>query len=586
MASTLSRMLYCITPDKHEEAALQQCLSEHPEIKFVSLVGLDVFGHDTDEKVPVREILKDYKGFLKNGVQTDGSSVLLPGIADITNARVDLVPDSDANWYVDHNFDNIDEDTGLPVGTLRIPAVLMHNSEVAVGSRAILRDAVAEFKRGLVQALRDNPYVFEYLPIDSADEIAEVMLTSATELEFYVKTPHEVADKEKLHTSQEMKEQYWKRTIGPVRTALEKTLDMLDRYGFEVEMGHKEVGGVKADITTDGYDHIMEQLEIDWRFSDPMGAADKDNLARYVIKDVFRSCGLDVTFMAKPVEGVAGSGKHTHFGAAVKLKDGRRVNLFSALDPEKDYLSPVGFGALMGLLKHYEIINPLANATTDSLNRLKPGYEAPICIVTSLGRDVKTPSRNRTVLAGLIRDASNPLATRFELRSPNPKSNCYLVLAGGFLAMLDGIEKCLEAKKTPAELAASVSKSCGEEDFYLEKDRVYRAENNIFTDYSPEERERYFGKTPATVYENIMAFDLYPEKAAVLYKGDAMTPLDLASYKAAVLDLWATELHDRIIPQMAAEGAPKSGIALLSEALERGDYAAASEKLKELRALL
>ncbi|MBR4149925.1 MAG: glutamine synthetase, partial [Firmicutes bacterium] len=114
MASTLSRMLFCITPDKHEEAALQQCLSEHPEIKFVSLVGLDVFGHDTDEKVPVREIFKDYKGFLKNGVQTDGSSVLLPGIADITNARVDIVPDADANWYVDHNFDNIDEETGLP----------------------------------------------------------------------------------------------------------------------------------------------------------------------------------------------------------------------------------------------------------------------------------------------------------------------------------------------------------------------------------------------------------------------------------------------------------------------------------------
>ncbi len=585
MASTLKRMLFCIPKDKHGEAALQQCLSEHPEIKFVSLVGLDVFGHDTDEKVPVREILKDYEGFLRSGVQTDGSSVLLPGIADITNARVDLVPDPDANWYVDHNFSNIDEETGLPVGTLRIPAVLMHNSDVAVGSRAILRDAAAEFKRGLVAALRDNPYVFEYLPIDSADEIEEVMLTSATELEFYVKTPHEVADKDRLHTSQEMKEQYWKRTIGPVRTALERTLEILDFYGFEVEMGHKEVGGVKADITTGGYDHIMEQLEIDWRFSDPMAAADKDNLARYVIKDVFRSCGLDVTFMAKPVEGVAGSGKHTHFGAAVRLKDGRRVNLFSALEPEKDYLSPVGFGALMGLLKNYEIINPLASATTDSLNRLKPGYEAPVCIVTSLGRDVKTPSRNRTVLAGLIRDAANPMATRFELRSPNPKSNCYLVLAGGFLAMLDGIEKALAAKKTPAELAASISKGYGEEDFYLEKDRVYRAENNIFTDYTPEEREKYFGKSPATVYENIMAFDEYPEKAAVLFKGDAMTPLDLESYKQAVLELWATELHDRLIPQMAGEGVPASGIDALNAALEAGDYAAASEQLKALREL-
>ncbi len=550
MASTLSRMLFCITPDKHEEAALQQCLSEHPEIKFVSLVGLDVFGHDTDEKVPVREIFKDYKGFLKNGVQTDGSSVLLPGIADITNARVDIVPDADANWYVDHNFDNIDEETGLPVGTLRIPAVLMHNSDTPVGSRAILRDAVAEFKRGLVQALRDNPYVFEFLPIESADEIEDVQLTAATELEFYVKTPHEVADKEKLHTSQEMKEQYWKRTIGPVRTALEKTLEVLDCYGFEVEMGHKEVGGVKADITTDGYDHIMEQLEIDWRYSDPMGTADKDNLARYVIKDVFRSRGLDVTFMAKPVEGVAGSGKHTHFGAAVKLKDGRKVNLFSALDPEKDYLSPVGFGALMGLLKHYEIINPLASATTDSLNRLKPGYEAPICIVTSLGRDVKTPSRNRTVLAGLIRDAANPLATRFELRSPNPKSNTYLVMASCLQAMMDGIEAVAESGLSARELEACMNKKRGEECFYLEKDREYRSESDIFEDYDSEERDLLYGKAPRTVWENLAAFERCPEKTAVLYKGGVMNPSHIASFRTAALDLWATEVRDRMIPDM------------------------------------
>ena len=65
-----------------------------------------------------------------------------------------------------------------------------------------------------------------------------------------------------------------------------------------------------------------------------------------------RRHGLDVTFMSKPVEGVAGSGKHTHFGVAAKLNDGRIVNLFTALDPAKDYLSPLGYAALMGILKN------------------------------------------------------------------------------------------------------------------------------------------------------------------------------------------------------------------------------------------
>ena len=39
------------------------------------------------------------------------------------------------------------------------------------------------------------------------------------------------------------------------------------------------------------------------------------------------------------------------------------------------------------------------------------------------------------------------MATRFELRSPNPKSNTYLVLATGYMAMLDGIKAALEAER-------------------------------------------------------------------------------------------------------------------------------------------
>ena len=81
-----------------------------------------------------------------------------------------------------------------------------------------------------------------------------------------VKTPEDNADREQLSTAQILKEQYWKRTIGPVRSALEDTLIILDKYGFEVEMGHKEVGGVKAKFGNSGhYDHVMEQLEIDWK---------------------------------------------------------------------------------------------------------------------------------------------------------------------------------------------------------------------------------------------------------------------------------------------------------------------------------
>ena len=79
-------------------------------------------------------------------------------------------------------------------------------------------------------------------------------------------------------------------------------------------------------------------------------------------------------------------------------------------------MSVVVYGSIMGLLINYEVINPFVSATNDSLIRLKPGFEAPVCIVTSLGHTPKLPSRNRTILAGLIRDLKNPMATRFELR--------------------------------------------------------------------------------------------------------------------------------------------------------------------------
>lgn len=545
----LNKMLYTIPADKHSAEEIRETLEAHPEVKFVSLVGIDVGGHDTDEKIPVEEFLKDIENFLETGVQTDGSSVVLPKIAKLNNAKVDIIPDTTVNWFVDHNLNYPDPYTGLPVGTLRIPSSLVHNDSERVGSRVILRDAVYNFKEDLMELLRENPYVFDYIDIDNVDEIEEIVITAATELEFWVKTPDDDADREQLSTAQMLKEQYWKRTTGPVRTALEEVMLVLQKYGFEMEMAHKEVGGVKARLGNSGnYDHVMEQLEIDWKYSSAVQAADNENHIKYVVRDIFRTYGLEVTFLAKPIEGVAGNGEHTHMGVAAKLKDGRRVNLFAPSDMENQFMSPIGFGAMMGLLKNYDVINPFVSSTNDSLNRLKPGYEAPVCTVTSLGHSAKLPSRNRTVLVGLVREVGNPMATRFELRSPNPKSNTYLVIAASYMAMLDGIKEALENGKTPEDLEKSISKGYGEEDFYLDTDRIYRSEKDVFDEYTQEERDIFFGKAPSTVWENIQAFEKYPEKLEIFKRDDVMTDIALESYKEAILDQWATELHNRIIP--------------------------------------
>ncbi|SDG44504.1 glutamine synthetase [Selenomonas sp. WCT3] len=616
-------LLYVIPANSSKEEVLE-LVKSHPEIKFVSLVGVDMAGNDTDEKIPVRIFLKDIDDFYAGtAVQTDGSSVVLTGIATLNNAKVDMPIDPSVNWFVDYNMEYYDDETGKPVGTLRIPSFLVHEGK-RVDSRAVLADSMEFVKNELLKLFKENPKMSGLESIDGND-VVDISFTSATELEFWVKTPLEEAAIEEMSASQVMQEQYWERTHGAVRTAMETCLLELDKYGLSVEMGHKEVGGLKAQIDENGHmTHVCEQLEIDWRFADALQAADNEIFVRTVVKEVFRSMGLEVSFKAKPMIGLAGNGEHTHIGMATITKDGKLHNLFTADDQLKDFMSSVGYGAIMGLLKNYETINPFVSATNDSLNRLKPGFEAPVCIVTSLGHKPDQPSRNRTILAGLIRDLGNPYATRFELRACNPYTNTYLVLAAIYSACLDGIK--VAVKHTTAELLAELSKEAGEEGFYLEKDRAYRSEKDVFEDYTEEERDRLFGAPPATVWENMQNFENYPEKKAVVTSGGALNDQIINAFRDGALIRWKTELIARIIPEnrdivrkareiksdfvtdqdsynwnkingirtyLAKDSIDeKSLFTLLINALNEGDYATASglqvemyDKVEELKAL-
>ncbi|MGL5244288.1 MAG: glutamine synthetase, partial [Sarcina sp.] len=429
--------------------------------------------------------LKDIDVFLYGtAIQTDGSSVVLPEIATLNNAKIDMIADLDCNWFIDYNYDFIDPILKKPIGTLRIPCFLYHDNQ-AVDSRNILKKSIQTFKDNLMQLFKNNSNILNQFNLSLSD-IDDIILTSATELEFWVKTPNDKAQIEELCTSQVLKEQYWTRTKGIVRTSLEQCLLLMEQYGFEPEMGHKEVGGVKAKLDASGnFNHIMEQLEIDWKYSTVLQAADNELFIRSLVKETFRRNGLEVTFLAKPIEEVAGSGKHIHMGVSLKLKNGEIKNIFN---PNcNHFLSTIGYGAIMGLLNNYEIINPFVSSTIDSFKRLKPGFEAPVCIVTSLGRSPQIPSRNRTVLVGLIRDPQNKLATRFELRSPNPHTNTYLALATSYMAMLDGISYSINSNKTCDELLSELSKIPGEKCDYLCNSRAYRSEDNIFDDFSEAE---------------------------------------------------------------------------------------------------
>ncbi len=540
-------MIYYLNPDKTTKSSIISSIREHKNIKFVSLSAVDLGNNHTDEKIPINYLVDDFDNFISNGIQTDGSSVFLPEIANINNAKVDLIPDTTVKWFVDYNYNHFDEDTNKPVGTLVIPAFLRHNGQF-VCSRSILRRAVNSFNQRLLDILNKDKSIRDNLGLKEDDLVEDILLTAATELEFWVRSPGTNPNIISLSSAETLKEHYWKRTIGSVRTAMEKALLAFDKFGLEPEMGHKEVGGVSAKLKSkNDYSFVMEQLELDWKYDTAIQTADNEVFVKDVVEDIFVREGLEVTFKAKPIENVAGNGEHHHMGVLAKLSSGKTINIFSPVDTKTDFLSMVGYSALMGVLKNYEVISPFVSTNNDAFRRLVPGFEAPVSIVTSLGRDFENPARNRTVLIDLISDKKNPLATRFELRSPNPNSNSFLLMAATYQAMLDGIDYAIENNKNASDLLNELQKSFGEEASYLEKDREYVTTQNIFEDLSSEERDKLYGKPPRTVFENIEIMNKSKAKLDALKKSDVFTDKIIKSFVATSFDKWINELEYRII---------------------------------------
>ena len=170
-------LLYCIPAGQYGKEGVLSLLAQHPEIRFVSLIGIDLAGNDTDERIPIEVFKEEYDDFFAGkAVQTDGSSVVFMNIATLNDARVDYVADSTVNWYIDYNDENIDEATGLPVGTLRIPSFLIHNGDF-IDSRSILKKSCEYVADELMKLLVGKKIKgMEYVPFNDIQDIVFLSL--------------------------------------------------------------------------------------------------------------------------------------------------------------------------------------------------------------------------------------------------------------------------------------------------------------------------------------------------------------------------------------------------------------------------
>ena len=196
-----------------------------------------------------------------------------------------------------------------------------------------------------------------------------------------------------------------------------ETVLALEQLGIHVEYSHHEVG--------------PSQHEVDMRYAPALKMADDCMTYRITVKEYAMKYGWHATFMPKPLFGENGSGMHTHLSL---FKDGRNA-FYDENDPY--FLSDIGKAFIAGQLRHAREMSAIFAQWVNSYKRLVPGYEAPVYVAWS--------RRNRSALVRVpLYHPGKEMATRMELRCPDPACNPYLTFAVLLQAGLEGIEKGYE----------------------------------------------------------------------------------------------------------------------------------------------
>lgn len=252
------------------------------------------------------------------------------------------------------------------------------------------------------------------------------------ELEYYVIAPDEetfpATDQHGYHESAP----YAK--FNDFRT---QCMSYIAQAGGQIKYGHSEVGN----FTLNGL--IYEQNEIEFLPVKVEDAADQLMLAKWIIRNLAREYGYNITFAPKITAGKAGSGLHIHMRI---MKDGKNLML------ENGNLSDTARKAIAGMMVLAPSVTAFGNTNPTSYFRLVPHQEAPTNICWG--------DRNRSVLVrvplGWVAHSdmcaiANPLEQKspydttqkqtVEMRSPDGSADLYQLLAGLAVACRYGIEQ-------------------------------------------------------------------------------------------------------------------------------------------------
>ena len=347
---------------KYSKQEVIQYVQEE-DVKFIRLSFCDVFGKQKNISIMPSELPRAFE----YGIAFDASAIA--GFGDETHSDLLLHPEADTlmilPWRPEHGrvvrmFCNITYPDGPPF---------------ECDSRTILKNAVQEAEA--------SGYQFFF----------------GAEQEFYLFKLNENGEPTK-----EPYDQAGYMDIAPedkgenIRREVCLTLEQM---GIRPESSHHEEG--------------PGQNEIDFRYSDPLTAADNAMTFQTVVKTVAQRNGLFADFSPKPLADKPGNGFHINM--SVKASDN--------VD-NMNYM-------IAGILDKVADITVFLNTTENSYQRFG---------INKAPRYISWSSENRSQLVRI--PAAVGEYRRAELRSPDPSTNTYLAFALMIYASLHGIQNKIE----------------------------------------------------------------------------------------------------------------------------------------------
>ena len=369
---------------KYSPDEIIQYINEE-DVKFIRLAFCDIFGRQKNISIMPDELERAFH----YGIAIDASAIA--GLGDLVHSDLFLYPDPSTiavlPWRPDHGR----------VVRMFCDIKYADGRHFETDTRNILKNAVSYAKK--------QGYTFAF----------------GSEMEFYLFKRDENGNPTKIPY-----DNAGYMDIAPddkgenVRREICLTLEQM---GIKPESSHHEEG--------------PGQNEIDFRYSDPLTAADNAVTFRTVVNTIAARNGLFADFSPKPLANQAGNGMH--------------INVSVKPDDKNEALSFM----IAGVLHRIAEMTVFLNHTDESYKRLGSN-KAPKYITWS--RD------NRSQLIRI--PAAIGEYKRAELRSPDPLCNPYIAFALIIYAALEGLEN-----KLPLCPPADIN--------------LYELKDDIATQYSP-----------------------------------------------------------------------------------------------------